>query len=132
MAHLVPGVWAMGARRYEDLQAWQLTNESKREVYALIATPPAATDIKFCHQIRESAASSPRNISEGFGRFRPAVFAHFLEIAIGSLMETQNSLRDGVDRGYFTAERIAPANRLAERSIQVSVKLLLYLKRHRR
>jgi four helix bundle protein len=122
----------MAVRRYEDLLAWKLTNELKREVYALIATPPSSTDIKFCNQLRESAASSPRNIAEGFGRFRPAVFAQFLEIAIGSLMETKYSLQDGIDRGYFTEARVAPAKALVERSIQVSVKLLLYLKHHGR
>jgi hypothetical protein len=51
-----------------------------------------------------------------------------MEIAIGSTMETQNSLKDGIDRGYFTVESIDRASELARRCIQVSTKLLLYLR----
>ena len=120
---------AVVANRFEDLEAWRIADELKREVYALVATRPASKDFKFCNQIRESAASPTRNIAEGFGRFRPGPFAQFMEIAIGSTMETQNSLKDGIDRGYFTVESIDRASKLARRCIQVSTKLLLYLKR---
>jgi four helix bundle protein len=119
----------MVARRYEDLEAYQLAEELKREVYALIATEPASKDFKFCNQLRDSVSSSPKNIAEGFGRFRPAPFAQFMEFAIASTMETQVGVRDGIDRGYFSRKRAQRALSLAERSIQVSTKLLLYLKK---
>ena len=118
----------MVAKRFQDLVAFQLADELKREVYALIATGSASKDFKFCTQIRESAASSSRNIAEGFGRFRPAPFAQFMEFAIASTMETQVSLQDGIDRGYFTVETTARARSLAERSVKVSTRLLKYLK----
>ena len=120
---------AVVAKTFEDLEAWRIADELKREVYALIATGPASRDFRFCNQIRESAASPTRNIAEGFGRFRPGPFAQFMEIAIGSTMETQASLKDGIDRGYFTVESIQRASELAQRCIQVSTKLLRYLKR---
>jgi hypothetical protein len=66
------------AKTFEDLEAWLIADELKREVYALIATGPASKDFKFCNQIHESAASSTRNIAEGFGRFRPGPFALIL------------------------------------------------------
>jgi len=53
-------------------------------------------------QIRDAASSAPRNIAEGFGRYKPREFSQYLRIANGSLMETSNHLRDGVDRRYFT------------------------------
>jgi len=106
---------AVVANTFEDLEAWRIADELKREVYPLIATGPVSKDFKFCNQIRESAASPTRNIAEGFGRFRPGPFAQFMEIAIGSTMETQNSLKDGIDRGYFTVESIARASELARR-----------------
>ena len=121
----------VGARRFQELEAWRLSDELKREVYALLETKVASSDFRFCAQMRESAASAPRNIAEGFGRFRPAPFAQFVEIAIGSIMETQDALKDGVDRRYFTEDGIARARSLAERSLQVSVKLLRYLKSRR-
>jgi four helix bundle protein len=94
----------VGVRRFEDLEAWRLASELKREVYALVEQSQAVHDFRFRDQIRDSAASVPRNLAEGFGRFRPAPFAQFIEIAIGSLMETQCLLKDGLDRRYFTPE----------------------------
>lgn len=122
----------MSARKHEDLEAWQLANELKIEVYVLIKDGPACRDFEFRNQIRDSAASAAKNIAEGFGRFRHRVFAKFMEYAVGSLMETQDSLKDGVDRGHFTPERVAPAQKLAVRAIQVSKKFIVYLKNRKR
>jgi four helix bundle protein len=116
------------ARRYEELEVWQLADALKVEVYALIGTGPASKDFEFRDQIRNSAASTTKNISEGFGRFRPADFARYMEFAVASLMETKDSLKDGVDRGYFTPDRVASAQKLAERSIKCSIKFIVYLK----
>jgi four helix bundle protein len=118
----------MVARTFEELEAWRLANALKNEVYRLIAAGPASRDYPFCTQIRQSAASIPRNISEGFGRFRPRAFAQFVEIAIGSATETLDALQDGVDRGYFVKSDIAPAIDLARRTIRVSTRLVVYLK----
>jgi 23S rRNA-intervening sequence protein len=41
------------------------------------------------------------NIAEGFGRFRPLQFAHFLGIAKASSAETQNHLIDARKRRYI-------------------------------
>jgi len=67
------------ARRYPDLECWQLANELKLRVYAFTAIEPAAWDRKYCAQIRDAARSAPRNIAEGFGRFWPREFAQFLD-----------------------------------------------------
>ncbi len=117
-----------GVKRYEDLEAWQIADELKREVYALTATGPASKDFKFRDQIRDSAASSTKNIAEGFGRFNPGDNARFVEISVASTMETKDSLKDGVDRGHFTPERALHAQQLTERSIQCSTKYIVYLK----
>jgi hypothetical protein len=39
-----------GVRRYEDLEAWQIADELKREVYALTETGPASKDLRFREQ----------------------------------------------------------------------------------
>jgi four helix bundle protein len=119
----------MVARVFEDLEAWQLADALKTEVYRLIASGPAARDFAFCSQIRQSAASVPRNIAEGFGRFRPRQFGQFVDVAIGSATETLDALKDGVDRGHFVDADIARAIDLARRTIQVSTRLAVYLKR---
>lgn len=117
-----------GVKRYEDLEAWQIADELKREVYARTESGPASKDFEFRNQIRGSAASSTKNIAKGFGRFRPADNAHFVEFSVASTMETKDSLKDGVDRGHFSPERAFRARQLAERSIQCSTRFILDLK----
>jgi four helix bundle protein len=119
----------MGVRRFEDLEAWQLANELKLEVYRLTKAGRVTNDRAYCGQIRQSAASSSRNIAEGFGRFRPRPFAQFMEFSIASTHETYDALLDGVHRAHFTESQIAPALKLVDRCLRVSTKLLLYLKR---
>src|SRR5689334_8817187 len=54
----------VGVRRYEDLVCWQLSDELKRRVYAVIARPEVRRDFDFCDQVRRSARSAPSNIAE--------------------------------------------------------------------
>ena len=117
-----------GAKRYEDLVIWQLAYELQREVYAITATGAVSRDFKFRDQIRDSSASVTRNITEGFGRFRPKEFARFLDIARGSLTETHHHLRDGHDRGYFTDCDHARLSQLAGRAAIAVTRMIHYLR----
>jgi four helix bundle protein len=118
--------------KFEDLDAWQVADELRLEVYALTATGPASADFKFCSQIRDAAASATRNISEGFGRFYPGDFAHFMDFSMASVMEIQDCLRDGIARKHFTPDRTHKAQSLTVRSLQVSKGLKRYLLKARR
>ena len=117
----------MVARRYEDLEVWQLSNELKKGVYTLIATTAAKHDGKFCDQIRGSASSAPANIAEGFGYYDHPQFARHVRIAKASLDETCNHLSDGVDRDYWRKEKIAPLLKLANDAAGKCVRLAHYL-----
>jgi four helix bundle protein len=86
---------------FRDLVCWQLAYTLKSEILAFTGTAPTSRDFKFCDQIRDSGASAPRNIAEGFGRYTPRDFARFLSYARASLFETQNHLIDAHDRGYL-------------------------------
>jgi four helix bundle protein len=76
------------AQRFEDLIVWQRANELKEGVFAFTDRPLVRRDFKYCNQIQESARSATRNVAEGFGRYYPKEFRHFLRIAAGSLHET--------------------------------------------
>jgi four helix bundle protein len=116
------------ARTYAELDAWQLANQLKLGVYALTETGSVTRDFRFREQLRDAAASGPSNIAEGFGRYKPAQFRQFLDIAIASLTETSNHLRDGVDRKHFTGAAVDPLLRLAARARGASIGLKAYLK----
>ena len=55
-------------------------------------------------QIRRSALSVPLNIIEGYARIRTKVYINFLEIAFGSLKETEYLLKFSLDRGFIKNE----------------------------
>ena len=90
-----------GARHFSELDCWQLSNDFKREIYRIAERPALTRDRDLYHHIRDSAASAPRNIAEGFARRTHADFARFLDVARASLAESQNHLLDCVDRGYI-------------------------------
>ena len=117
----------MGVRTFTELDAWKLANELKLRVYTLIRAGEASRDFEFRDQIRNAAASAPRNIAEGFGRYAPRDFSQYLRVANGLLMETSNHLQDGVDRGYFTPEQIADLQILAKRASAATTHLIRYL-----
>jgi four helix bundle protein len=119
----------MGVRRLQDLVAWRLSYELRREVFALTAAGAVARDVSFCEQIRDASASAPRNIAEGFGRYAPLEFARFLQMARGSLVETEHHLLDGRDRGYFDPQVSARPSNLARAAVRATTHLLLAQRR---
>ena len=119
----------MGARTYRELVVYQRSVELRRQVLALLATPAARPDRNLCDQLRDAVRSPPRNIAEGFGRYNPAEFAQFMDIAIASFDEVDNHLRDGLESGLFALAPTAEAIRLCARCRWMSVRLRTYLHR---
>ena len=119
----------MGISDFRDLVCWQLSYELKCEVLAFTATGKASKDFGYCDQIRDSSASAPRNIAEGFGRFTPGEFAQYLKWARASLMETMNHLIDGRDRGYLEPAVYARLMNLARAALKTTTNLMLQKQR---
>jgi four helix bundle protein len=119
----------MGASHFKELVCWQLANQLKKEILAFTAKPPARYDRDFCDDIRSSARSAPSNISEGFGRYSHREFAHFLSIARGSLMESENHLQDALDSNYLTPTEHARLTALAVDALKATTKFHSYLSR---
>ncbi len=115
--------------RFEDLIVWQLAVAVRDAVYALTSQGEAADDPGFRDQIRDSASSAPRNIAEGFSRYGPPQFAQFMNIAKGSLAETQNHLLHGKQLGYFTPQEFTDTWRLTCRALRAANRLHAYLRR---
>jgi len=117
----------MRIKNYQDSIAWQCARELERRVFAFTASAPANRDFEFCDQIRRSAASAPRNIAEGFGRFWPAEFAHKLHIALGELQETQDHLEKALEQKFITDTDHLEMFGLADRAIGAAIRLIAYL-----
>jgi four helix bundle protein len=111
----------MGAKRVEDLDVWRLCEEIRVAVRAGIAHGPSRKDFRFCDQILDAAEDAVADISEGFARFRPRDFAHFVGYAIASTAEVLERVRHGHDRDYFddeTAARLVVLCTRADRALR--------------
>ena len=93
---------------YTELKVWQRSHALVLEVYRLSATFPQAERFGLTSQIRRAATSVPTNIAEGSRRRSSQDFAHFLNIAEGSLAEVDYHLLLARDLGYVGDDKIAP------------------------
>ena len=117
----------MGVKDFRDLVAWQLADELRREVIAFTEQKSVARDFKFCNQIRDASSSACRNTSEGFGRFRPAENARFLEFAHASLSEVQDGLIEARQKKYIDDELHDRLWTLSRRALGANTNYMKYL-----
>ena len=112
----------------EEIVAYQLAVELRDAITRLTMNGPVTSDFKFRNQIRDSAASATRNLSEGFDRYRHPEFAHLASVAKASLAETMTSIEDGLQRKYFTKADTVRLLRLAERAKKTTAGLIRHLR----
>jgi four helix bundle protein len=117
----------MGARTHRDLEAWQLAHEVRCAILELISRDHVKRDFSFCDQARRAANSACRNIAEGFYRFRHPEFAHFVNIAKGSLGELLDSLDEARVQRYIQEPEYQRLHTLIDRAIGAAVRLHRYL-----
>ncbi len=115
------------AKEFTDLVVWQRADELEKFMRDVIRRPSVARDLEFCRQASDAAASGPRNIAEGFGRFAPVQFANFLRIAIGSEKETKNQILKAWQRGAINDDERNAGLLLAKRAVSSATSLRRYL-----
>jgi four helix bundle protein len=114
----------MGVRHFKDLIAWQLGEQFHAQVRAAVGRCEAVQhDHRYRSQLLDASSAVPSDIAEGFLRCSPGDFRRFLDYALGSLVEAEGRLRDGIERGYFTALECDPVFRLGKRCLTAMVRL---------
>ena len=86
---------------YRELLVWQRSHKLVLELYRATQTFPAAERFGLTSQLRRAALSVPTNIAEGARRANPREYANFLNMAQGSLSETEYLLLVSRDLGYI-------------------------------
>lgn len=110
--------------RFEKLDVWQQARVLNKKIYELSHAFPSHEAYGLTSQIRRASISISSNIAEGSGRNSDADFAHFLEIAYGSLMEVISQLFLALDENYITQNQLdemaAEADILASQLVALS------------
>lgn len=72
------------------------------DVYALLRGFPKSEAFGLGDQMRLAVVSIPSNIAEGYGRGSRKDYAHFLQIARGSVYEIMTQLNIAVRQGFIS------------------------------
>ena len=91
-------------QRFTELKVWQRGHKLALEVYRVTANFPSAERFGLISQLRRAAASIPTNIAEGSKRESNQEYARFLNIAEGSLAETEYLLMLSRDLGFLARD----------------------------
>src|SRR6478735_3967573 len=116
------GVW-----KFEDLVAWKLAVELQQVADRCCDQSRVKRDFKFRDQLADAAASAPRNIAEGFGRFHHPEFARFARIAKGSEEEVLNHFLDARSKGNISLAERDDGLHAARKALKALNGLIRYL-----
>ena len=116
------------ATKYQELVAWQLADELRRQIVAATSAGSFAQDYRLGNQVRAAANSASANIAEGFKRFHPKEFAQFLKYARASLAEINVHLDDARDRRHIDSAEHAALTKQAARTAIACARLHAYLR----
>jgi four helix bundle protein len=94
------------ARSFPELLVWRKAHEFVLEVYGLTAAFPKTESYGLTSQLRRAAVSIPANIAEGFRRRSAAEKVRFLNIAEGSIAESDYYLILSRDLGYGRPDKL--------------------------
>lgn len=88
-------------RDFKKYDIWDLSHKLTLEIYRITSVFPKEELYGLTSQIRRASMSIPTNISEGCGRSSDKEFNQFLNIALGSALETEYLLILSKDLGYI-------------------------------
>jgi len=78
--------------RFEKLDVWRKSVEFADRVYEVTRGFPSDERFGLTSQLRRAAVSISSNLAEGSGRSSDKDFAHFVQIAYGSVMEVVSQI----------------------------------------
>lgn len=91
-------------RDFKKYEVWQISHEMTLKIYSLTNSFPKDELFGLISQLRRAASSIPTNIAEGCGRSSDKEFNQFLNIALGSALETEYLLILSKDLKYLEIE----------------------------
>ncbi|HMD99818.1 MAG TPA: four helix bundle protein [Terriglobia bacterium] len=96
-------------QHFTELSVWQRSHALVLSLYRLTSSFPADERFGLTSQLRRAVASVPTNIAEGAKRTGKQDYARFLNIAQGSLAETEYLVMLSRDLGYLAPQKAEDA-----------------------
>jgi four helix bundle protein len=97
------------------------------EIYKLSKSFPKDESYGLTSQIRRCAVSIPSNIAEGYGRNSTSDYIRFLNIAVGSLYESQTDMEIALNLQYIDRhnfDKLYESSREIERMLSSLIRKL--------
>ncbi len=113
---------------FEEIKAWQKAHEVTLIIYKITNNSTFSKDFGLKDQIRRSAVSITANIAEGHGRKSNVEFANFLNIARGSVAETQSHLYVAVGLDYISKKEFEQIYQILTEISKMTLSLAKYLR----
>ena len=88
----------------EKLEVYTISRKLIIDVYKITNNFPSSEKFGLTSQVKRSVTSIALNIAEGSGKETNKDFAKFIRIAIGSLIETDTSLKIAIDLKFITPD----------------------------
>ena len=92
-------------RSYKDLRVWQKSIDVVAAIYEITEYLPPQERFGLSSQMQRAAVSIAANIAEGHGRGTRSDYAHFLDMANGSVAELETLLTIASKLARCPAER---------------------------
>ena len=116
-------------RDFRKIKAWMLADDLAVAVYEVSKRFPREEVYGITSHVRRAASSVAANIAEGASRESDKEYAHFLQIARGSLAETQYFLHLAKRLGCLDAEQACHVEALAKETFACLHGLILAVRK---
>ncbi len=113
---------------FEEIQAWQKAHDVTLLIYRITSNADFSKDFGLKDQIRRASVSIMANIAEGHGRRTNIEFANFLNIARGSVAETQSHLYVAVGLKYINKKDFEQIYQMLTEISRMTLSLARYLR----
>ena len=114
-------------KKFEEIVAWQKSRTAVGQIYKMTSEGNFSKDFGLRDQIRRSSISIMANIAEGSDRRSDKEFANFLNIAHGSVTETQSHLYIAFDLGYTSEPAFEAIFSLLDEVARMTMALMKHL-----
>jgi four helix bundle protein len=117
----------MGWHRFQEIGAWQRAWELSQAVSAICRRDSFKRDERLRRQMQDAGRSGPRNIAQGFARWKYGDFAKFVRIATASEVELINHFQEALRSGHISDAEQDRLDHAAKKAVKAANGLIRWL-----